>query len=96
MAAPNQQFIVGSPIEDRITDIASYNDTENREQIRQLETKLTQTNDITEKKLINDQITSLKSQTGIEGGRRRTNRKRRTKRRRTKRRKTNKRRRSGK
>lgn len=94
METPNQQSIVGLPIEDRITDIDNYNDTENRELIRQLETKLNQTNDITEQKRINDQITLLKSQTGIKGGRRRTNRKRRTtnKRRRTKRRKTKRRR----
>lgn len=94
METHNQQSIVGLPIEDRITDIASYNDTENRELIRQLETKLNQTNDTTEKNRINDQITLLKSQTGIKGGRRRTNRKRRTKRRKTKGRKTNKRRRA--
>jgi hypothetical protein len=68
-------------------------DTENRELIKKLQKELSQTNDLERKTAINKEIDLLKKQTGIEGGRRRTNKRRRTNRKRkTKRRKTKRRR----
>lgn len=85
--------MIGSPIDDRATDEYAYKDTENRIKIAELEKQFVKTNDENQQKLIQEQINSLKAETGISGGKRRTKRRRTNKRRNSKRRRMTKRRR---